>query len=508
MTPPSKTSSKSLTQRTLSGLNWKFLSTAVQVVLTFAVGVVLARLIPPEEFGLLGITYIFLGLATVFATLGMGPAIVQRQHLTETHIRVALTLSTILGIAIACILWVLSGYIALFFGEPRVSPVIKAISVTFLLKGLSSTSHGLLRRQLKYNSLFYVDFSAKLFGYIAFSVPMAFMGYGVWSLVVGSLASTVISCGLLFHFARPPVTPSLKRKEISDMIGFGGGVTINSLINYSARNVDYFFIGKFLSATALGLYTRAFELMTQPISRFTIVISSVLFPAYAEIQNETKRIATAYFKAVNATTIVIFPVMIGMAICAEYIIIGIYGPNWAGAVTVFRILCFAGILRTVFHLAGSVSHATGRIYSEVRRQFVYLILLIVGCLIGVRYGLKGVGVAVIFGSLWMYLSMAQLVSEILETSWRDFFQAQLPGLIIALVVGVVEVALILVLEYFLPEKMMLLKLLILVSASAGVLFLSLIFLPSYVKGEMPAWIANKYRHYLPVPIRGWVLQHL
>lgn len=507
MTPPSKTSSKSLTQRTLSGLNWKFLSTVVQVVLTFAVGVVLARLIPPEDFGLLGMALIFTGLASLFTTLGMGPAIVQRQALTDAHIRTAVTLSTLLGLAITCILWIFSDIIALFFGDPRVSPVLKAVSLTFLLGGLSTTSRGLLRRKLQFKGLFFVELVSYLVGYTSLSVPMAFMGYGVWSLVVGTLAKAVISCGLLLFLVKPPLKPALRRKETIELLGFGSGITFINLLNYAATNVDSLVIGKFLSATGLGLYSRAFRLMMLP-RQFATALSSVLFPAYAEIQNETKRITGAYFKAVNATAIITFPVLMGMGICAKYIILGIYGPNWAGATMVLRLLCFAGMLRGIFHLAGSVVQATGKVYSEVRRQFIFLVLLTAGSLLGVKYGIEGVGAAFILGSLWMYLSMAQLVSEILGTSWRDFFQAQLPGLIIALVVGAVEVALILVLEYFLPEKMMLLKLIILVSASAGALFLSLIFLPNYIKGEMPAWIANKYRHYLPLPIRGWVAQHL
>ena len=264
MARPNLPPSKSLTELTLSGLNWKFLSTAVQVVLTFAVGVVLARLILPQDFGLLGMALIFTGLAGVFTTLGMGPAIVQRQALTDAHIRTAVTLSTLLGLAITCMLWISSDTIALFFGDPRVSPVLKAMSLTFLLKGPSSTSQGLLRRKLQFKGLFFVELVSYLVGYTFFAVPMAFMGYGVWSLVVGTLAKAIISCGLLLFLVKPPLKPVLRRKETRELLGFGSGFTLICLLNYGATNVDSLVIGKFLSSAGLGFYSRAFGLMMLP----------------------------------------------------------------------------------------------------------------------------------------------------------------------------------------------------------------------------------------------------
>ena len=497
---------KSLTARTLSGFNWRFLTVGVQSLLTFVVGIVLARLIPPEDFGLLGMVIIFTGLADLFSTLGMGPAIIQRRPLSKIHIQVALTLSTILGLIITLALWILADTIALFFGDPRVSPVLRVISLSFMLKGLSTTSRSLLRRKLQFKNIFFVELTSYLLGYATFSVHMAFLGYGVWSLVVGTLASTIISCVLLLLMARPSLKPSLRGKEMRELFGFGSGITIIGMINSAASHIDSLVIGKFLSATGLGLYLRAFRLMMLP-RQFPTALSFVLFPAYSEIQGETNRITGAYFKAVNATAIVTFPIMVGMAICAEYIVVGLYGPNWSGATTVLRILCFAGMLKVIFHLAGSVVQATGKIYSEVRRQFIYLLVVTGGALFGIRFGIEGVGAAVILASLWLYFSMAQLVLNIFGKNWGDFFSAQLPGLLIASMIGIVDLVFIVVLKYFLLENMMMLKLLCLTGASAGTLFLSFIFLPKKLKGEMPGWIADKYSNCLPRPFRAWILQH-
>ncbi|MDZ7697251.1 MAG: lipopolysaccharide biosynthesis protein [Deltaproteobacteria bacterium] len=295
-----KGSPTSLAQRTFRGFNWTFLSAVLQSVLVFLFGIILARLIPPEDFGLLGMAMIFTGIAGLFSNLGIGPAIIQRRSLTTAHIRVAVTLSTILGSILTLVLWNSAGSIALLYGDYRISPILKLISLSFLLNGLSSTSRSLLHRTLQFKKLFFIEIAANIFGYFTLSIPMAILDYGVWSLVFGMLFSSTISCVLLVSVARPSLIPFLRKKEIGELIGFGTGMTLISITNYAATHVDYFIIGKMLSARDLGLYARAYQLMLLPLSRFAGALTTVLFPAYAELQNETNRISLIYFKAVSA----------------------------------------------------------------------------------------------------------------------------------------------------------------------------------------------------------------
>jgi len=153
-------SSKTLTHRTLIGLNWRFSTTFVQNILTFIVGIVLAR----EEFGLLGIAIIFIGFSELFATLGMGAAVIQRRSLTDTHLRVAITFSILLGLIIICVLWILSYPIARFFNNPSVTLILMIISLSFLPKGISAPCRGLLRRKLQFKALFFIELTSYLLG--------------------------------------------------------------------------------------------------------------------------------------------------------------------------------------------------------------------------------------------------------------------------------------------------------------------------------------------------------
>ncbi len=496
-----------LKQHTIKGINWNFLRVSIQVVISTVIGVVLARLLLPEVFGLLGIAILFIGLADLIATLGMGPAIVQRRNLTDIHIRVAFTVSAILGVTMICLFYLLANPISIFFDDTSISPIIRVVSLSFLPSGILTTSNSLLIRELRFKMLFYIFFFSYLFGYIAFAVPMAYLGFGVWSLVAGNLIEKTISCSISLYVTRPGFKPSLSKKEAIDLISFGGGVSLEGVLNHIANRVDLFTISKFLSTKDLGLYSRAHSLMIRPMGMFVRTLSSVLFPAYSKIQNDTVKISNAYFKTVNVTALLTFPVLIGMIVCARYIILGLYGSNWEGAIAPFRILCAAGLFKVIYHHASPVARVTGNIYSLVYRQFIYLIVILGASFVGLFYGIEGISAAVLLGSFWLYISTTAMTLGALKANWFIFIKAQIPGITVSSIVMIVDVVFIVFLE-FIALDLILFNLLILFTVSGLSFVLALIYLPQSIKGEMPAWLFEIYGTYLPTPIRGWIFRRI
>jgi len=279
---------------------------------------------------------------------------------------------------------------------------------------------------------------------------------------------------------------------------------LNGIINYFAANVDYFAIGKLLNQHSLGLYSRAYHLVTLPLTKISTTLTSVMFPAYSEIQANPKRVREIYYRVIQVISLVTFPVMMSFSASAEYIIVGLYGDNWGEAVEAFRILAVAGIFKVIFHLAGPVVQATGHVYQEVRRQIVYFVLLAVGCFSVADRGIEAVACVVVVGSLWLYLSMTKLALDILGGRWRDFFMAQLPGLALGVLVVLVNVG---VAEYLAPYQFPETVMLMIVIASSAVTYcLGFFFLPSVLVGNGPAWIIDKYIHRLPLPLmfKSWL----
>jgi len=497
-----------LKEKTISGIHWRFLTTVTQLLLTFSVGVLLARILPPEDFGLLGMAIIFTGFADLFATVGMGPAIVQRKELDDATIGTATFVSVLTSLALTAFFFFAAPAIAAFFHEPRITLILRVLSVLFLLNGLSAISRALIVRELKFKSLFYQEIVSFLFGYGVLAVFMALHGFGVWSLVAGTFLKTVISCALLLYLSPSPLRLSFDRKKLAGIFGFGAGVSINDILWYTSDNIDYLLISRYFSPTALGFYTRAFDIMKQPVTRFSNVISSVTFPAYSRIQEDRERMGRIYLRGVDIVSIISFPVLTGIALASHYVIVGIYGPNWSGAITVLQILSVAGMLKAVSHLAGAVTHATGNVYSEVRIQGLYVLSLLLLCLWGVRYGIEGVAVAVVLSSLIFYLSMAQCVLKILAISWSSFFKAQRTGAILAIIVGMVDVVCLIVFSRFQAAVPPVAILFGMVVFSLIGLLTGILILPKSVKGDSISWIMLRYRNIFPRPLFNFVMRYV
>lgn len=485
------------TDRTIRGVNYNFLNTAGKTILHFIVGIVLARLILPADFGLLGMAYIFIGLANLFSTLGMGSAIVQKSNLNNEHIRIAATLSLLLSLIIYIAFWFFSPLISEFFNEPKVTPIVRVISTLFIFQGLYSISRGLIVRKMDFKSIFIIETIAFAIGQGAISIILAFLDYGVWSLVFGRVITGILLFILFIFKASLPIKPLLKKNEAYELFSFGSGVSLVGILNYAATNVDYLAIGKFLTPLSLGLYTRAYNLMSLPLSQISATISGVLFSAYSEIQDQTEKLRRSYLKAINLIGLTAFPVLAGMIACSYYIIVGLYGKNWEGAIEVFILLSISAFFKVIYQITGAITKATGNVYREVWRQFVYLIILASGVLIGVRFGIEGVGFVVIFASVWLYISLARLVTKIIDSPIKAFFQAQVPGLVVAVIVFLADQATIFLLNTVSPSLNDTIKLIILVIVSLTAILLCYIFLPESIIGEMPKWIYNKYKKYIP-----------
>lgn len=489
--------------KTIRGIAWNFLRVFGQTLLSLGAGIVLARMLPPADFGLLALAMVFIGFAELVASIGMGPAIVQQKNLSETHIQAATTLSLLVGSVLMLACWLFAVPLSRFFGDIRVAGILRVLSVGLWFSAATAVNRGLLQRRLDFRRLFFIDVGAYVFGYVGVAIVMALLGHGVWSLVFGTVVSLILQA-LLVLLAEPPrLRLSLAKRETAELLGFGSGVSINNTINYLAANVDYLVIGKLLNATLLGLYTRAFQLVTMPLSKIAATLSGALFPSYAEIQSDPERLGRAYLKAVNATALLTFPILAGFAVGADIVIVGLYGENWRPAVPAFRILSLAGVFKAIFHLAGPVAQATGNIYGEVRRQAIYLAVLSLGCYLAAPHGIEAVAGAVVVGSLWLYLAMAQLVQRITGCTWKDFLLAQAPGVAVSLLIAAVQGSFLWAERAWMnfPAPLAL-ALLIALSGLTGLW--AFFYLDARWVGPMPAWICRHYAHKFPGPLRTWI----
>jgi PST family polysaccharide transporter len=420
-----------LAERAMTALAWRFNAKWITLALRLVVLVALARLVSVEAFGLINQALIVVGLAALVSEIGMGPALIQRPQLTDAHIRVAFAVSLLCGLVLMAVLWSSAPLAAAAYGSPDLVPVLQLLSLTCFFSALGTTASSLLQRRLAFRRLFAVEFTSYLIGYGAVGVTLAACGYGVWALVWGPITETLVRAVLLYTACPHPVRPSLARTEAGQLFHFGAGMTLSRFANYAALSGDNFIVGRQLGTEALGLYGRAYQLMTLPMSEISEAVGTVLFPAFAEIQSEPERLRRASLAAVFLSALVVFPMLATLGIAAPELVVGVFGAQWEGTVLPLQVLCIGGVFRTIYSLGDSVARARGAVYAQSWRKAVYACCVVVGSLIGSSWGITGVAVAVVGALGITYILMAHLQLRLTGAGWRAFFWAQVPGLVLA-----------------------------------------------------------------------------
>ncbi|MHB1347745.1 MAG: lipopolysaccharide biosynthesis protein [Candidatus Humimicrobiaceae bacterium] len=489
---------------TITGINWSFIRVIVLTLLKFVASVVLARLIVPADFGTIVIATIFTGFIGLFSTIGLGPAIIQKKLLNENHLRISFTLTIIFGILIYALIWFLAPFIAVFFKETRLVLILRIISVVVPMNGIATLGKCMLMRKILFKNLFFIDITSYFIGYVLIGIIMAMSGFKVWSLVIGIIANQFINLVLVLFIVEIPKKLLVRVKESKELLGFGSGMSLINIFIFFANNIDNIIISRFLSSYQVGLYNRAFNLMKLPFTGVSEPISNVLFSSFSGVQDELKNIERSFLRSINAVALISFPVLFSMALLSKYIILGLYGPNWEGAVRVFGILCMAGALKVIYNLTGPVTRATGKVFAEVWRQLIFVVILVGGILIGLYYGIEGVGIAVLAGSIWLYLSMASISIKILSSSWKKFFISQKYGFFISLILTSLLLIMVFAVEKFLPSIFIVYKLVIFVFLAIISYLCAILFLPKKLKGEIPGWVLDHYSSHLPLFLRKFL----
>jgi len=467
----------------IGNVNWNFVNTIFQTIITFGVGVLLARILEPEDFGLFGLTIILLGILNLLFTASISRFIVQKENLDKRDIATSLGISIYLSILAYFIVWFISPFVADFFNELLLTELIRIYSISIFFISISSIFKGIMIKKMNFKFIFYSDLIAVVLGYSSVGIVLALNNFGVFSLIYATLTKELFSLLTLYVFSKTGISFKIDLSKVKQIFIYSGGVGLSNIFGYTANNADYVVIGKYLNPTALGLYTRAFTIMTLPLSKISMTIFDVIFSVFSSVKNDLEQIKNIYLKSIKLIAIISFPILATIMIGSEWIVNGIYGEKWSGAIKVLQILCVAGFFRVITNSSGAVVKATGKVYKEAWRQLVFAVLVIAGALIGYKYGIEGVGIAVVISTLWFYLSMAQLTLKIANITWIEFFKAQIPGLVILSIITALSLITLILLNYLISREMFILKLSLLVITNLMVSFLLLKTLPAEIIGE-------------------------
>lgn len=424
----------SVGSKAISSSGWGFLDKGVGFVVQFVIGIILARLLPPSDFGLVGLAMIVVGFGEIFVNLGLGPALIQKKGVSERHIRIVLTTSVIAGVVITITFFLAAPIFALILDNQNVVPVIKVLSFLFIIAGFQIPSQALLIKRLNFRQIFYVSFTKSII-YGIVTIALALLGFGVWSLVIGNICIRIANTLGNYFYVRHSIKPLFAKKEFFDLAHFGSGETLSGIFSYFALKGDYFIIGKLLGEEALGLYTKAYTLMQMPTSRFVSVITNVLFPTAAKLQTDDARLRRVFLRSMSAISFFTLPMFVLIVIVAPELIIGLYGNNWEGTIVPLQILGGFGVFRAMYNASASFLKAKGLVYQIFYAQVIYgIFILATVWFSSINFGLVGAAWAVGFSIFIMWCIMMELNVRIIDISRLDIIHTLKPGLILSLIV--------------------------------------------------------------------------
>jgi O-antigen/teichoic acid export membrane protein len=424
-----------LTRRAVDGMFWTFSGTGVQAAVQLLAIMALGRLLTPAEFGLMGAATVVIACSQIVSQVGVGPAIIQRRELEPVHVRVAVGLSFALGLFLGVLVWFGAPAIAGFFRMPALEPVLRAVAFLFPLDGLNTVAKALLTRQLRFRRYVALEAGSYILGYAAVAVLLAWLGFGVWALVIASLSQVALRTLAMYLAAPHPVRPSLDRQAVRDLLGFGFGHSMAQIGTFISQQGDNLVVGRWLGPAALGVYGRAYNLMVMPASVFGRIVNRVLFPVMAQVQGERGRLANGYERALGIVALVSLPLSAFLWVVAPEFIPVILGPAWGGVVLPFRLFTVSLLFRMSSRISDACTKAAGEVYKRALIQFAYAALVVVGALLGQRWGPGGVAVCVSIAMGINWLNMAQLGRTVTGLDWTRFARAHTPAVLLALVIG-------------------------------------------------------------------------
>jgi O-antigen/teichoic acid export membrane protein len=411
---------------------WKTASRALLESSKFVVGILLARLLTPHDFGIAGMVIVFAGIVPIFSGLALGSALVQRPQLTEADRSTAFWTGIGLGIVLTCGGIAVSGPIARFYGQPEVRPLFAALSLSFVLTALGMTHGQLLVRELDYRRLELRTMAGTLAGAAA-GVTVAVLGYGPWAIIAQQLAATAAATALLWLFSpwRPRFLFSLR--SLRALAGFGGNVSGTLVLNELNSNTDNLLVGRFLGASALGTYAVAYNVMLVPFSRLTSPLQEVLYAAFSRVQEDADRVLAVWLRVNRLLAAAALPALAGLVVVAPELVHVVLGDKWRGAVPVIRILAVVGVIQSLQGLNASVLLARDRTAALLRFSLLSFAANLCAFVLGLRWGIVGVAACFAVATLLVQPFYARLAMQAVGSSLGAFL-ANLRGVALATLV--------------------------------------------------------------------------
>jgi O-antigen/teichoic acid export membrane protein len=385
-----------LRQRTLAGLGWSGATQILGLVFQFAFSVVLARLLGPAEFGLMAMILVFTGFASILADLGLGAFIIQKPLVTDAHLNSAFWLSVAVGGFLTILFGIVAPLVASFYDQPQLRVLTVVVAFNFLLGSLSVVQSALLSKSIDFRTRFWIESVSTIVSGIA-ALVLALSDAGVWSLVGQLLVLT--TARTLMMWWRSPWRPARAFEPAAawELLRFGRHLLASNAVIYWENNLDKVVIGRVIGDASLGIYNLSERLIRIPSTNVTGFAGAVMFPALSAMHGDADSVKRVYLLSNRLIALVTFPMMAGLGVLAEPVILFLLGDKWRSAIGIVQLLCMAGMAQSVYTTASWIYMSRGRPDIGLRLSIYALLARVAGVLVGVHWGILGIAWAYVLG---------------------------------------------------------------------------------------------------------------
>jgi len=418
----------SLKSQAVSGVKWSGASMGVMTALQFVTLAVLARLLSPSDFGLMGMIMVVVGFAQAFADMGLSNAIIQRQGVEEEHLSSFFWINVFAGIVLFVCILLCRPIAVLYFKQPALSDYLIFAAFIFLITPLGQIFTKKKKKELRFKTLSKIEIAGS-FVYSISTIGLALAKFEILSLIFGQFIRSLFTVIILFFIFRKGWLPRFhfSIKEIKSYLSFGAFQLGERTVNYLSANIDYVIIGRILGPSALGFYTLAYNLMIFPLTKINPIITKVAFPAFSIIQNDNDRLRRGYCKVINYISMLSFPMLAGMLVVAPEFVRLVYGAKWEPSIAVLQIFCLVGVFKSLGNPIGSVLLAKGRADIGFYWNVFAVIVVSIAVIVGANWGIVGVAVAILILHVPFFFIIQPIVNKLIDLKFGEYVKAiQIP----------------------------------------------------------------------------------
>ncbi|WP_026934158.1 lipopolysaccharide biosynthesis protein [Christiangramia echinicola] len=424
----------SLRKQATSGFVWTFAQQFGNQIIGFIISVILARLLLPAEFGLIGMIAIFVSVGKVLIASGLTQSLIRSENPDQEDYSTVFYFNLLASILIYLIIYLSAPWIAAFYNQDILTGIIRLFCVTFIIDAFASVQTTRLTKLMNFKTQAIIAIPATIFGGIV-GVALAYSGFGVWSLVWSNISSSVVLSVQLWIYSKWAPSLVFNIEKFKQHFNFGYKITLSSLLNKLFSNIYLILIGRYFSASQVGFYTRAETMKQLPVTNISNALNKITYPLFASIQNDNIRLKRVYKQLMQMVVYIVAPTLVFLAVLAEPFFRLLFTEKWLPAVPYFQILCITGILYPIHAYNLNVLKVKGRSDLYLKLAIIKKSLMVIAVLVGLQFGIYGLLYTQVILSFSAFVINAYYTDRFINYSAFQQFKDIFPIIIVSCLAG-------------------------------------------------------------------------